>query len=130
VAAYGEHPSYAVLLLPVWVFFALLLALGVGTLLAALNVKYRDVRHALGFFIQMWLFASPVVYPGDSVDERWQPVYALNPAAGIIDGFRWSIGAGAPPGVDALISLAMTIAVLGLGLVYFQRAERSFADLI
>ena len=130
MAAYGAEPSLAILLLPVWVLFAILLALGVGSWLAALNVKYRDVRHALGFFIQMWMFASPVVYASDTVSERWQTVYALNPAAGIIDGFRWSLASGPAPGTELFISLGVLLAMLVLGLVYFQRAERSFADLI
>jgi lipopolysaccharide transport system permease protein len=130
MAVYGAEPSFALVLLPVWVGFALLLALGVGSWLAALNVKYRDVRHALGFFLQMWLFASPVVYSSETVAEQWQTLYALNPAVGIIDGFRWSLASGPAPGPEVLISFATTVLTLVLGLVYFQRAERSFADLI
>ena len=130
VVAYGAHLSLAILLLPVWVAFALLLALGVGSWLAALNVKYRDVRHALSFFIQMWMFASPVVYASETVADRWQTLYAVNPAAGIVDGFRWSLASGPAPGPDVLISFGTALAILAGGIVYFQRAERAFADLI
>jgi ABC-type polysaccharide/polyol phosphate export permease len=78
----------------------------------------------------MWFFASPVVYASETVSGQWQTVYALNPAAGIIDGFRWSLASGPAPGAEVLLSLGVTLVVLVLGLVYFQRAERSFADLI
>jgi lipopolysaccharide transport system permease protein len=126
---YDARPTFALLLLPLWIAAALLLAFAVGAWLAALNVKYRDVRHALPFFLQVWFFASPVVFATSVVDERWRYVYALNPAVGIIDGFRWSLASGPRPGAYALVSLGATLLILVVGVVYFRRVERYIADI-
>ena len=91
-------PGLALLTLPAWILAAVLMVFGVGVWLAALNVLYRDVRYTLAFMIQVWFYASPVVYPSSLVHGTWRWVYPLNPAVGVIDGFRWSlVGAPAPP---------------------------------
>ncbi len=87
---YGVSMTWNLVMLPVLVALVTLLALGVGMLMSALNVKYRDIRYALPFLIQLWMFASPVIYPSSIVPEGWRWVLALNPLAGIIEGFRAS----------------------------------------
>jgi lipopolysaccharide transport system permease protein len=130
MAIYGVVPDAAILLLPAWILAALVLAFAVGLWLSALNVKYRDVRYALGFLMQVWLFASPVVFPSSLVEGMWRYAYAANPMVGVIDGFRWSLAAGPFPGLDGLVSLAAGIIIFVSGIVYFRRVERSFADVI
>jgi len=130
LAVWSVAPSYQLLLLPAWVVAALLTALGVGLLLAALNVRYRDVRYLLPFLLQVWFFASPIVYTGSVVSGGWRYLYAVNPMVTTVTGFRWSIAGGRPPGLEALVSLAIVCALLVVGFVYFRRVERSFADAI
>ena len=127
---YAVTPGASVLLLPAWIAACAVVVLAAGLWLSALNVRYRDVRHTLTFLIQVWLFASPVVYASSLVEGGWQYVYALNPMVTVLDGFRWSLADTPPPGPEALVSLAVVIALLAGGLVYFLRAERRFADLI
>jgi lipopolysaccharide transport system permease protein len=124
----GLGPGPQIALLPVWILVAAILAFGIGAFLAALNVRYRDVREALPFMIQFWLFASPVLYPSSLTHGTVRWVYALNPAVGLLDGFRWSALDGPAPPVEDIASLAAGAAVLWLGLWYFLRAERLFAD--
>ena len=128
---YGLAPRPAVLLLPVFLLLAVLTALGVGLWLSALNARYRDVRYAVPFVIQLWLFASPVAYPSSLVPSAWRWLYGLNPMAGVIEGFRWALtGAGGPPGPLLLDSVAAVVVVLLGGLVYFQRVEGTIADVV
>lgn len=130
MAAYGVVPGAAIVLLPAWILAALVLAIAVGLWLSALNVKYRDVRYALGFLMQVWLFASPVVFPSSLVDGAWRYAFAANPMVAVLDGFRWSLIGAPHPGLDGLISLAVGIVILASGTAYFRRVERSFADVI
>jgi len=130
IALYGISPGAPVLLLPVWIVTSLLAAVGSGLWLSALNVKYRDVRYALPFLIQVWLFASPVVYSGSVFRGAWRYVFALNPMVGVIDGFRWSMLGGPVPGIKDFISLAVLLLLLVAGALYFQRTERAMADVI
>jgi lipopolysaccharide transport system permease protein len=126
---FGVAPGWDVLLLPVLMLVLLLAALGVGTLLSALTVCYRDFRHVLTFLVQLWLFATPSVYLETTgwLSGAW---LGLNPAHGLISGFRASL-LGTPWDVPAVLSSAMTsIVLLGLGCLYFRRVERSFADII
>ena len=88
-----RSPWPQVLLVPLWVAAAAFLAFGVGTRLSAINVRYRDVRHALPFLLQTWFFLSPMVFPSSLVGEDWRAVYALNPLVGLVDGLRWSLWA-------------------------------------
>jgi lipopolysaccharide transport system permease protein len=127
--SYGIRLTSAVLMLPAFVFLALLTALGVGLWTSALNALYRDVRAVVPFTVQFWMLASPVVYPSSLVPPRWRWLYSLNPMAGVIDGFRWALtGHGQPPGLPMLASAAMVLIVLASGLFFFQRMEGTIAD--
>jgi lipopolysaccharide transport system permease protein len=128
---YGVVPTWAMLAVLPLIGLAFVAALAVGTWLSALNVKYRDVGHLIPFLIQIWMYASPVIYPLSLVPERWQPLYSLNPMVGVITGFRWALTGGEPPNITSgLVSLAAVAVLLLTGLVYFRRAERDFADVI
>jgi lipopolysaccharide transport system permease protein len=127
---YGVTPGPEIVLLPFFLLGAVMLALGSALWLSSLNVKYRDVRHVLGFLLQVWLFASPVVYSSSLVEGNWRYLYAANPIVGVVDGVRWSLAGGPAPGAEALVSLAVGVALLISGLAYFRRVERYFADLI
>jgi lipopolysaccharide transport system permease protein len=110
---------------------ALTASMAVGVWLAAINVRYRDVRYAVPFLVQIWLFASPVAYSSALVPPGLETIYYLNPMAGVIDGFRWALlGDGAPPVGPVLLSVAVTSLVLVSGLAYFRRVERALADVI
>ena len=128
---YDVTPGAALMLLPVWIAAAALLALAVGLWLSALNVRYRDVRYALPFLLQVWMFGSPVVYAAELVHGSWRYLYAANPLVTVLEGFRWSVADGAAPGgIQMLVSAAVTLGVLAGGIVYFRRVEQSFADVI
>jgi lipopolysaccharide transport system permease protein len=130
LVVYGVTPSAAVLLTPAWVLAAVAVAVAVGVPFAAANVRFRDVRHALPLLLQVWLFASPVVYSSSLVEGGWRWVYALNPMVTVLDGFRWSVADGPAPGPESLVSAAVVLALLVGGLAYFRRAERVFADVV
>jgi lipopolysaccharide transport system permease protein len=127
---YSFVPDWRLLALPLVLVFAMLAALGPGLLLAALNVKYRDFRYVVPFLVQVGIYASPVAYSTSLVPESWRTIYYLNPMAGLIDAFRWTILGRefTPwwPGVG--LSLATLLVLLILGMLYFRAAERSFAD--
>jgi len=126
---YGLAPSLSVFWLPAFLMLTLLTALGVGVWLSALNAIYRDVRYAVPFLIQFWMFASPVAYPSSIVPEQWRWLYGLNPMAGVIEGFRWSLtGVGQPPGVLLGVSALAVLVVLVGGLAFFRRMEGTIAD--
>jgi lipopolysaccharide transport system permease protein len=128
---YGIVPTVAVVSLPLFITTALIAALSVGIWLAALNVKYRDVGHAVPFLVQIWMFASPVAYPVGVVPQKWRLLYSLNPLAGVIEGFRWAmLGKESPDFVVIAVSTIAMSALLFSGIVYFKRTERTFADLI
>jgi ABC-type polysaccharide/polyol phosphate export permease len=130
IAAYGVVPGPALVLLPLWIGACVLVVLAAGLWLSALNVQYRDVRHTMTFLLQVWLFASPVVYASSLVQGGWLYLYAVNPMVTVLNGFRWSLVDGPAPGWEALVSFAVVALGLAGGLVYFLRAERRFADLI
>jgi lipopolysaccharide transport system permease protein len=129
---YGFAPGWQILLLPLFVLMTFGLSVGAGFFLAALNVEYRDFRYVVPFIVQVGLFISPIAFTAGQVPERWRALYALNPLVGIIDGFRWSIlGGRTPLDVGALaLSAALTSFMVVLGVWYFRRTERSFADVI
>ncbi|GAC1313612.1 MAG: ABC transporter permease [Chloroflexota bacterium] len=117
--------------LPVLVLIVVLTALGVSVWLSALDVQYRDVRYAVPFLIQVWLFATPVIYGAGDVPPAWRPILALNPMTGVIAAFRWSLlGQGDPPLAALGTSVALVVVLLLTGLLYFRRMERTFADVI
>ncbi len=130
LVVYGVPPSANLWAFPAFVLLAALTAFAVGLWLSALNVRYRDVRHAVPFLVQFWLFVTPVAYSSSLVPPRWRTWYGLNPMVGVVDGFRWAI-LGRP---DLPAALAVsTLVVVGLllgGLSYFRRVERTFADII
>lgn len=129
LAIYGIRPGPAALWLPVLLLLAVLTALGVGLWMSALNALYRDVKYVVPFLLQFWMFASPVVYPSSLVPVRWRSLYGLNPMAGVIDGFRWTLtGHGRAPGPLLLASTTAVALVLVGGLFFFQRLEGAIAD--
>lgn len=128
-ALWGVAPGWRLLSLPLFVLLGLLLGVGASLWIAALNVRYRDFAYALPFLIQVWLYASPVVYATSLVPERWRALYGLNPAVAVIEGFRWATLGGPPPGgatlaAGALISLSLFVG----GALFFRRVERGVAD--
>jgi lipopolysaccharide transport system permease protein len=129
---YGFAPGWQLLTLPLFVLLTFGLSLGLGLLLAALNVNYRDFRYIVPFIVQFWLFISPIAFTTANVPERWRTFYALNPLVGAIDGFRWSILGGSTPLYPQALGLLaiVTVSSLLLGVWYFRRMERSFADVI
>lgn len=131
MAAYGVAPGLPLLAAPLFVVFALLAALAVAVWLSALNVAYRDLRYAVPFLLQVWFFVTPVMYPADTIPERFAVLFGLNPMTGVIEGFRWSLlGTAAPdPGMLA-VSVAVVAVLLVSGLRYFRRVEIHFADVI
>jgi lipopolysaccharide transport system permease protein len=128
---YGVHPTWALTMLPVLVLVATLLALGVGMWLSALNVKYRDIRYAIPFLIQLWMFASPIIYPISLLPEKWRWLLMLNPLTGIIQNFRIALfGNQAFEWKSLGISALMTVIILGYSVFSFKRMERHFADIV
>jgi homopolymeric O-antigen transport system permease protein len=130
MAFYHAAPGWHLLWLPVAIALTTVVALGAGVWIAAVNVKYRDVRFALPFVIQLWLFASPVFYSTDQLPARWRWVAAVNPVAAPIEAFRASL-LGLPIDVRLLsISVGTTLLLLAAAAVTFRRVERSFADIV
>lgn len=128
---YGVHPGATVLLFPVLVGLTLFCAIGAGLWLAALNVEYRDIRYVIPFLIQLWMFASPVIYPSSIVPERYQWLIAINPMAGVIKAFRACLLGTQPVDWSSLgISAAVIVLLVVTGVYYFKRMERTFADVI
>jgi len=124
----GWHALWA---LPLFTLLAIITALGVALWLSAINVQYRDVGYALPFISQFWMFLTPIAYSSSVVSEKWQVIYALNPMAGVVNGFRWALlGSGNPPDVLVAISAGIALVVLFTGLIYFRNMERTFADTI
>jgi lipopolysaccharide transport system permease protein len=128
---YQVYPNISVLWLPLLVLLALVTSLGVGLWLSAMNVHYRDVRYAVPFLIQMWLFATPIAYPSSLLTEPWRSLYGLNPMAGVVEGFRWALlGTEPAPGAIIGVSALVAITLLVSGAFYFRRMERTFADVV
>ena len=126
---YQVAPGWGILAVPFLVLLTVVAALGVGLTLAAVTVTYRDFRYVIPFMIQAWMYVSPVIYPVSLIPEKWQWLLALNPMAGIIDGFRSAL-LGTPWNITALAtSTAAAIVLLAYGLFYFRKTERRFADI-
>jgi homopolymeric O-antigen transport system permease protein len=129
MAGYGIYPDWRIVALPAIGLVAIVSALGVGTWLTALNVRYRDVRYAVPFLVQVWLFASPVAYSSTKIPSGFRAVYDLNPIAGAVEGCRWAlIGTPWRLGWLPVISVAMAFVALATGAIFFRRVERTFAD--
>ena len=130
MAFYGIVPGVAIAALPFFCALALMTTVGVGFWLAALNARYRDVGHLVPFVMQVWQFASPVAYSSHLVSPRWQAAYAVNPVAGIIDGFRWALLGIPPAPLTIAVSFVVSLALLTSGACYFKVRERTVADVI
>ena len=127
---YGVHVTWGLLLLPVFVALAAALALATGMLASALTVKYRDLRHALPFILQFWMFASPVIYPSSAVPARWRWLLTLNPLAGVLEGFRASLTGLGFDWTLAAVPFFVAPLLLALAFYVFRRLEDTFADVI
>jgi len=130
MAYYRVPLTWSMWMLPVLVSLTVLMALGVGMWTSALNVKYRDVRHALPFVIQLWMFATPIIYPSSIVPPRWQWALAINPLAGIIESYRASLFGRPFNGSIIMISTVITVTGLICSAYIFRRMEKSFADVV
>jgi lipopolysaccharide transport system permease protein len=131
VLATGAPVRIELLVLPLLVAIAFAAALGVASALSALNVRYRDIRYVVPFAVQLWLFITPVAYPITLLHAPWRTIIAINPMVGVVEGFRWAVlgTANAPWGLVG-VSAATAVILLVAGLAYFDRVERSFADLM
>jgi homopolymeric O-antigen transport system permease protein len=130
IPAYGTTIGWAAVITPLWFIPLWAAALGTGLWLGTLNVSYRDVNQGVVLLLQLWFFLSPVVYPSSQVPDRWRALYFLNPVAGPIEAFRWSLLDAPWPGSEVFLSLASASVVLLGGVLYFMRMERRFADVI
>jgi lipopolysaccharide transport system permease protein len=128
---YGIVPTVAVVWLPFLLLLALVTSLGVGLWLTAMNVQFRDVRYAVPFLVQAWMFATPIAYPSSLLDEPWRTLYGVNPMVGVVEGFRWALlGVETAPGPIILVSALVAVGLLISGAYYFRRMEKTFADVV
>ena len=126
---YHVPPTPRVIWMVPLILLMLVCALGVGLWLSALNVNYRDVRHAVPFLTQLWLFATPIAYPSSLLDPQWRALYALNPMVGVVEGFRWALlGTGIEAAPMLAVSATAALGLLVSGAWYFRRMEATFAD--
>jgi lipopolysaccharide transport system permease protein len=131
VLAYGRSLRVEMLAIPGFVVIAFVTAAGIGLTLAAANVKYRDVGLVVPLGIQLWLFVTPVLYPGSLVTGAWQYIYAVNPMVTVVQGVRWAMLGTPGPGLDTVVISIVSAAVLFvIGALYFRRTEHYFADII
>ena len=128
---YGVRVGATVLFAPLFVLLALFAAFGLGLWVSSINVRYRDARHILPLLVQIWMFATPIVYPSVLIPARWRLLYGVNPMVAAVEGFRWSVAGGIPPRPSTVvIAVAVTAALMVTGALYFQRIEDTFADVI
>ncbi|MFH1132311.1 MAG: ABC transporter permease [Pseudomonadota bacterium] len=128
---FGATPLWGIVLLPAFLLLAWATALGTGLWFAAINVHYRDVGHTLPFVTQLWMYATPIVYPASLFPEWVRPYLGLNPMSGVVEGFRWALlHRGTPPGPEIAVSVAVAVVLLISGVFFFKRMERSFADVV
>ncbi len=128
---YHIYPTIMIFFVPVFLLITVMTASGIGMLLSALCVKYRDIKFTIPFLVQFWMYASPIVYPTSMVPQKYQFLYALNPMVGVIEGMRSVLlGSIEFPARIIIVSVIMSIVILFLGLFYFKKVERFFADII
>ncbi len=130
MAFYGAAVSWKILLVPVFLLFLLTITVSVSIFLAAVNVRFRDVKFIVPFFLQVWLFISPVFYPSDWIPESWRYVFAINPLTGCLDGFRHILFGTKLDPISLIISICVTIVLFIFALTVFRRMEDDFADLL
>jgi len=129
--AYRIYPTVNILWVIPLILLAVLAALAVGLWLSALNVQYRDVQHIVPFIVQIWMYASPIVYPIETIPAGiWRTIYGFNPMVGVIQGFRWALFNGAAPDLTMLVSIITVIVLFITGLFYFRKMEKTFADIV
>jgi lipopolysaccharide transport system permease protein len=128
---YQIFPTGTLVWLPAFLLLAFATSLGAGLWLSALNVQYRDVRYTVPFLTQLWLFATPVIYPSGAVHGPWRVILGLNPMTGVVEGFRWALlGIGEAPGAMIYTSMGVSLLLVFTGLIYFNRMEKTFADVV
>lgn len=131
---YSVSPSANIVFLPAFVVLTIISALAVGIWLSALTIRYRDFQHVVPFLVQFGLYATPIAYPSETIISnlpQWGTVlYYLNPMAGVVEGFRWSVLGGEPPNSLAYLSFSVVILLFVTGLIYFKRVERVMADIV
>lgn len=128
---YKVYPTITVLWLPVLLLYTVATTLGISLWFSALNVQYRDIRYAVPFLVQLWLFVTPVIYPINILNKTWRVILGLNPITGVIEGFRWALlGTARAEGIVFWLSTAMAFVIFATGALYFSRMERTFADVV
>lgn len=127
---YGVAPGWTMLWMPAMLLLAFVGALGISLWLSAMNVQFRDVRHAIPFLVQFMFFASAIFYPISELPARFQRIYSLNPMVGVAEGFRWLVAGGPAPLEAIVISSGSAVLILIGGAFYFRRMERTFADVV
>jgi lipopolysaccharide transport system permease protein len=129
--AHGVYPGLPILTIPLLIVFAVITALSIGLWLSCLNVQYRDIRYTIPFLTQFWMFLTPIAYPSSLVPEAYRWLYGLNPMAGVVEGFRWALlGTAEPSWGLIIVSITIVVVIFLSGLLYFQRLERTFADVV
>lgn len=128
---YQVQPTWAILLLPLFLLLALLTSLSIGLWFASFNVRFRDFKYIVPFLLQFWMYATPIAYPSSLIPDKWQMIFGLNPMTGVVGGFRWAL-LGMNNELAPLLIMAIVIVVILLtgGLIYFQRMEQTFADVV
>jgi lipopolysaccharide transport system permease protein len=129
-AWFGVVPSGNIVFLPLFILLTIITALSVGIWLSALTIRYRDFQHIVPFLVQIGLYATPIAYPNSLIPERFQLLVHLNPMAGVVEGFRWSILGGQAPHPYAYLSFGLALVLLLTGLLYFRKVERIMADIV
>jgi lipopolysaccharide transport system permease protein len=127
---HGLPLHFEIIWLPVFILLNIIAALGMGIWLSSLTIRYRDFQHVIPFMVQFGLYATPIAYPASLIPEKYQFLFHLNPMAGIVEGFRWSILGAAPPALTSLISFGVVLIIFVSGLFYFKRIERVMADIV
>ena len=127
---YGFAPTINIIWLPLLFLLAVVTSLGVGLWFSAVNVQYRDIRYIVPFLIQIWMFATPIVYPSSLLPEPWRTLYGLNPMAGVVEGFRWALLGTEKPEAIVLVSALAAAGLMVSGLYYFRRMEKNFSDVV
>lgn len=130
MAIYGAPVTWKIIFVPLFLIFLLILTVSMSVLLAALNVRFRDVKFVIPFLLQVWLFISPVFYPTNWIPEKWQLVFALNPVSGCLDGFRHVLFGTDLDSTKLIISVAVTIVLFLASIFIFRKMEDDFADLL
>lgn len=128
---FGIMPTWNIVWLPLFLLLASVMALGTSLWLTSLNVRFRDIGYIVPFITQMWMYATPIIYPSSFLSEPWSTLSAINPMAGVTEGFRWALlGTNTNPGLMILVSAVTALMVLVSGAFYFRRVEKTFADLV